>query len=133
LNNLNPWTEEELYRQSLVCLPRRRSSKLYRAEELVFDDTCLLSAASCSDPNNVSTWGIAEVGSWLESIGADCYKPKFENEKVDGKQLLKLNEGQLLVMGIMKQEHRKRLMKSIHYLTRPHTKKIPPRMNDESG
>eukprot|EP01104_Vermistella_antarctica_P020066 TRINITY_DN832_c0_g1_i4.p1 TRINITY_DN832_c0_g1~~TRINITY_DN832_c0_g1_i4.p1 ORF type:complete len:302 (-),score=95.79 TRINITY_DN832_c0_g1_i4:169-1074(-) len=62
---------------------------------------------------DVSTWGVSEVGMWLEFIHLADYKISFIENFVTGAELPELGVEDLVMLGVKSLGHRKRLQKEI--------------------
>ena len=66
---------------------------------------------------DVSTWGTAEVASWLESLQLGEYIDSFTCHDIRGKELLTLARRDLKDLGVTKVGHVKRILQAVRDLT----------------
>ena len=66
----------------------------------------------------VESWGVYEVGTWLESLGFGQYVQVFKENEITGSVLLDISQEDLDYMNIKALGHRKVLLKSVDQLRR---------------
>ncbi|XP_031830705.1 diacylglycerol kinase eta isoform X3 [Nomia melanderi] len=66
--------------------------------------------------DQVTTWGVQEVCSWLENLQLGEYTDKFVSHDIRGRELLTLARRDLKELGITKVGHVKRILQAIHDL-----------------
>nr|XP_033330534.1 diacylglycerol kinase eta isoform X3 [Megalopta genalis] len=66
--------------------------------------------------DQVTTWGVQEVCSWLENLQLREYTDKFVSHDIRGRELLTLARRDLKELGITKVGHVKRILQAIHDL-----------------
>uniref|UniRef100_A0A1B6EF78 SAM domain-containing protein n=1 Tax=Clastoptera arizonana TaxID=38151 RepID=A0A1B6EF78_9HEMI len=64
----------------------------------------------------VASWGVAEVGVWLESLQLSEYAEAFSRHDVRGRELLTLTRRDLKDLGITKVGHVKRILQAVREL-----------------
>lgn len=69
----------------------------------------------------VSTWGVDEVGVWLEMLCLSEYKEIFIRHDIRGPELLQLERRDLKDLGVTKVGHMKRILQGIRDLSRNST------------
>uniref|UniRef100_A0A8C2C8E2 Diacylglycerol kinase n=1 Tax=Cyprinus carpio TaxID=7962 RepID=A0A8C2C8E2_CYPCA len=70
---------------------------------------------------SVSTWGVDEVGVWLEMLCLSEYKEIFIRHDIRGPELLQLERRDLKDLGVTKVGHMKRILQGIRDLSRNST------------
>jgi len=66
--------------------------------------------------DQVTTWGVQEVCTWLENLQLGEYAEKFVSHDIRGRELLTLARRDLKELGITKVGHVKRILQAIHDL-----------------
>ncbi|KAG1932725.1 diacylglycerol kinase eta [Pimephales promelas] len=69
----------------------------------------------------VNTWGVEEVGVWLEVLCLSEYKEIFIRHDIRGPELLQLERRDLKDLGVTKVGHMKRILQGIRDLSRNST------------
>ncbi|CAM4549034.1 unnamed protein product [Leuciscus chuanchicus] len=69
----------------------------------------------------VNTWGVEEVGVWLETLCLSEYKEIFIRHDIRGPELLQLERRDLKDLGVTKVGHMKRILQGIRDLSRNST------------
>eukprot|EP01104_Vermistella_antarctica_P002538 TRINITY_DN12776_c0_g1_i1.p1 TRINITY_DN12776_c0_g1~~TRINITY_DN12776_c0_g1_i1.p1 ORF type:complete len:656 (+),score=133.09 TRINITY_DN12776_c0_g1_i1:122-2089(+) len=62
---------------------------------------------------DVESWGLPEVGVWLEHLKMPNYKEAFAENNIAGQELVDLSAEDLKLLGVTSLGHRKRLLKAI--------------------
>jgi hypothetical protein len=136
IKNLSFWEDDVLYEKSLECEALKGSGMhhmnghgLSTITEENEEDDQLSEGGSESTTNSspgVETWSIAEVSSWMESIGKGKYREVFEQHRINGSRLVLLDDPTLGAMGMQRLGHRKRLLKDILELSAPKSSPSTP-------
>ena len=63
-----------------------------------------------------SSWGVAEVSQWLESLQLSEYVDSFAKNDIRGKELIALARRDLKDLGVTKVGHVKRILQAIRDL-----------------
>lgn len=66
--------------------------------------------------DQVTTWSVQEVCSWLENLQLGEYTDKFVSHDIRGRELLSLARRDLKELGITKVGHVKRILQAINDL-----------------
>lgn len=66
--------------------------------------------------DQVTTWGVQEVCTWLENLQLEEYADKFVSHDIRGRELLTLARRDLKELGITKVGHVKRILQAINDL-----------------
>ncbi|CAJ0569717.1 unnamed protein product, partial [Mesorhabditis spiculigera] len=66
--------------------------------------------------NEVSTWSVEEVQTWLSSLGLSSYIEQFKANDISGQELIHLERSDFKDLGIIKIGHVKRLQTAINDL-----------------
>lgn len=69
--------------------------------------------STASTRETVTSWGVTEVVTWLETMQMGEYVDTFTKNDVRGKELLALSRRDLKELGIVKVGHLKRILQAI--------------------
>lgn len=69
--------------------------------------------STASTRETVTSWGVTEVVTWLETMQMGEYVETFTRNDVRGKELLALSRRDLKELGIVKVGHLKRILQAI--------------------
>lgn len=93
------------------------SSTTYSSSSLVNENLMSSLGKRKLDVNEISSWSVNTVCSWLTEIGMDDYIPLFHKEKIDGDILLELTDEYLQDIGVKIGFHRMKFLKKLSNIT----------------
>ena len=93
------------------------SSTAYSSSSLVNENLMSSLGKRKLNVNEISSWPVNTVCSWLTEIGMDDYIPLFHKEKIDGDILLELTDEYLQEIGVKIGFHRMKFLKKLSNIT----------------
>ncbi|CAG0891787.1 unnamed protein product [Cyprideis torosa] len=97
-----------------------RTVRIWKVNDGPQDEAALLDlsppAPRLSQP--VSAWNVQDVCDWIEDLGLETFRNRFQEEGIDGRQILTMTDERLQALGIEDSDQRRRVLQEASRVAR---------------